>query len=115
MKVNSKGTNACITANILSDEEMRKIGFTDYAIENWYYCKTLYEDITFNVTIPKDGSDIEIITLDERFCQPYDYQYMLERGSANKYAIGCRDKVEAEMEYLKSAGVLSGHIKGEYI
>lgn len=115
MEVNSKGTNVNIKAHILSDKEMREIGFTDYATDRWYYHKELYRDITFNVTIPKDGSDIEIITLDENFCQPYDYQYMLENGSTNKYALGCRGKVEKEMEKLQNAGVLYGHEKGEYI
>lgn len=37
--LNSKGQNANIKANILSDEEMRSLGFTDYAKDRWYFCR----------------------------------------------------------------------------
>lgn len=115
MNLNSKGTNAAIKAHILSDEKMREIGFTDYMPKNWHYCKTIARDITFNLTIPKDGSDIEIITLDENFCQPYDYQYMLEKTPSFQFAFQVKERVEQIMSYLQSVGVLSGHEYGDYI
>lgn len=115
IKTNNNGTNIKIKAHILSDKEMKEIGFTDFAKDRWYYCKDLGKDISFNVTIPKDGGDIEIITLDENFCQPYDYQIILDHSPTHKLASMIRDKVEEQMDYLQSAGVLSGHNRGEYI
>lgn len=115
MNLNSNGTNAAIKAHILSDEKMREIGFTDHMPKNWYYCKTIARDITFNLTIPKDGSDIEIITLDENFCQPYDYQYMLEKNPQFPFALQVKERVEQIMSNLQSVGVLSGHEYGDYI
>lgn len=72
-------------------------------------------DISFNVSIPKDGSDIRIDVLDEDFCQPYDYQSMLHKNPTFEPALIVYEQVEEFMEYLQSKGALSGHIKGEYI
>lgn len=124
VKVNSHGTNSKIKAHILSDEEMKEIGFTNYYEPNWYFCKSIkfpketrYKgfDISFSVSIPKDGSDIRIDVLDEDFCQPYDYQSMLRKNPTFEPALIVYEQVEEWMEYLQSKGVLSGHVKGEYI
>lgn len=65
IKVNRNCVNAKIQAHILSEPEMRKIGFTDHAKDNWYFCrmlrfpkKKLYRDfdVSFSVTIPKTGT-----------------------------------------------------------
>lgn len=126
IECNSHGTNKKIKATILSDEEMREIGFTDCNPKSWYFCKSInfpkekrYENfnITFNVTIPKDGSDIAIDILDEHFCQPYDYQRMrtLCNNPQNEIALIVQIQVEEWMSYLQEKGVLTGHRYGEYI
>lgn len=124
VKINSNGVNAEIKAHILSDEGMKAIGFTNYYKPNWSFCRPIkfpqtkrYRgfDISFNVSIPKDGSDIRIDVLDEDFCQPYDYQHMLNKDPKFKPALITLKQVEEYMEYLQSKGVLSGHVKGEYI
>lgn len=115
IKLNSKGTNAAIKGHILPAAEMRAIGFTDHDGANWYFCRSVGKAITFNCTIPKDGGDVEIITLDELFCQPYDYQYILETSPRHKIANAVRDKVEDYMELLQHGGAISGHVKGAYI
>lgn len=120
IQVNSHGTNVAIKAHILPDDEMYAIGFTDRNPSKWYYCRMVPGlgkdiEISFNVTIPKDGSDIDIITLDEDFLQPYDYQSILERNPNLECALKVRDFVEEQMKYLQDAGVLSGHCRGEYI
>lgn len=120
VQVNSHGTNAAIKAHILPDYEMRAIGFTDRNPEHWYYYRMVPGldkgiEISFNVTIPKNGNDIEIATLDEDYCQYYDYQYILERNQNLECALKVRDFVEQEMEYLQRYGVLSGHKRGNYI
>lgn len=115
VEVNSHGTNKAIKAHILSDDKMREIGFTDCDEKNWYYYKNLSNEISFNVTIPKDGSDISIDVLDEDYLQPYDFQYILEKNPNHPFAVGIKVKVEGCMRYLQNKGVLSGHEYGEYI
>lgn len=124
VEVNSKGVNKKIMAHILSEEEMRKIGFTDFNKNYWYFCKLIkfpknkkYKDfeISFEVTIPKDGSDIEINALDENFLQPYDYQYMLNKSPNFEPCLIVKRQVEEWMKYLQDKGILSGHKYDEYI
>ena len=113
--LNSRGTNSKIKAHILSDEEMRKCHFTDHRPDYWYYWKKIKGSISMNITIPKDGSDIEIITLDDDFMQPYDYQAMLRDDPNFKYALQVKKQVEKIMKKMKENGILSGHEYGEYI
>ena len=127
VEVNSHGVNKLIKATILSDEKMRKIGFTDYNNKDWYFCRMIkfpktpayqrYKDteISFSVSIPKDGSDIRIDVLDEDFCQPYDYQFILDKHSDFEPCLIVKEQVEEWMKYLQDNGVLSGHVYGEYI
>lgn len=67
VKLNKNGVNAAIKAHILSDEQIREARFSNNRNEGWYYCKSLGNNITFNVFIPLDGSDISIDVLDENF------------------------------------------------
>lgn len=116
VKLNSNYVNAKIKAHILSDDKMREIGFTDRSKDAWYFCKGFDDiDISFNVTIPKNGDDIRIDVLDEAFLQPYDYQYILRVNPNHKVAKLIQERVEKHMKDLQDAGVLSGHQYGEYI
>ena len=103
IKVNRNCVNAKIQAHILSEPEMRKIGFTDHAKDNWYFCrmlrfpkKKLYRDfeISFSVTIPKNGDDIRIDVLDEAFLQPYDYQRILSDHPDHETALIVQEQVD---------------------
>ena len=123
-KTNSNGVNSLIKYNILSEEEMRDIGFTDYSKDTWFYERYVkfpkdkkYRniEISFSVSIPKDGGDLRIDVLDEDFLQPYDYQRMLEGDNPPAVAFIVDNFVEEQMEYLQEKDVLSGHLKGEYI
>lgn len=115
IEVNSKGTNKAIKANVLSDEMMREIGFTSYNPNTWYFYKDLGNEITFDVTIPKDGSDIEIATIDEEWGQYYDYQGILQRNLQFEFALNIKEKVEKWMTYLTEKGVIYGWNPGDYI
>ena len=124
VEVNSNCVNTKIKAHILSEKEMREIGFTDYSKNRWFFCRSItfpreprYKgfDISFSVSIPKDCSDISIDVLDEDFCQPYDYQRILSKNPNHPCASIVNEQVERWMEYLQEQGVLSGHVKGEYI
>lgn len=109
VEVNSHGVNAKIKAHILSDKEMREIGFTNHYEPSWYFCRPIkfpqtkrYRgfDISFSVSIPN-----RIDVLNEDFCQPYDYQYMLHKNPTFKPALIVYEQVE------EFKGVLSGHVK----
>ena len=116
--LNKNHNNAAISVTLLPEEEMRKLGFTDFMKDRWYYCKPVNKrgDISFNLTIPKDNPDgWKIDVLDEDFCQPYDYQYMLSQGSTNEVAKAVDENVEKEMQRLTDAGVISRHSYGDYI
>lgn len=127
VELNSHGVNAKIKAHIFDDAKMREFGFTDYAKDRWYFCREINFkdvkkkkglsniDISFSVTIPKDGSDIRIDILDEDFCQPYDYQYILKKHPEHKIANIVKEQVEYWMKKLQEEGVLEGHVRGEYI
>ena len=119
MKVRENGTNAAIQAHILSDERMRKLGFTDNKKDTWYFSRMLHPtkyDISFNVSINKDNpDDLCIDVLDEEFLQPYDYQRMLSNGSTNKVTLAVKDQVDNLMIYLVDNGVLSNWQVGDYV
>ena len=117
VKLNSHNTNAAIKAHILDDEHMREIGFRDHDSDIWYYWRFMPKpyDISFNVTIPKDGSDIKIEILDENFLQPYDFQYYLSKNPVNKFALDVKKFVYEQMEYLMKHSVLSNWKPGDYI
>ena len=133
VKANSRGVNTKIKAHILSDNEMRRIGFhgkyyegTDHEEDcpYWYFSRCIrfpkekqYRnlDFDFDVHIPKDGSDIRLDLLDMDFCQPYDYQRILSKNPNHPIATIVNEQVEEWMKYLQDNGVLSGHIEGEYI
>ena len=133
VKVNSHGVNAKIKAHILSEDNMRRIGFhgkyyegTDHEEDcsYWYFSRGIrfpkekqYRnlDFDFDVHIPKDGSDIRIDLLDMDFCQPYNYQRILSKNPNHPIATIVNEQVEKWMKYLQDNGVLSGHEYGEYI
>lgn len=125
VKVNKHGVNTKIKAVILSEEKMRKIGFTDYSPCTWYFSRMIqfpkekrYRnfEISFNVLINKNNEDdLRIDVLDDDFCQPYDYQSGLERSPDFEPYLIVKEQVEKWMEYLQNKSVLSGHASGEYI
>ena len=116
VQLNSHGINSKIKANILPNEQMRKIGFVDVYKKNWYFYKDITSfEISFSVSIPEDGSDIRIDILDEDFLQPYDYQHFLYNNPSHNIALQVKEKVEEWMKYLQDNGVLEGHKYGEYI
>lgn len=133
IEVNSHGVNKAIKYHILPDEKMKEIGFCKNYYEGtnhekyspyWYFVRGIKFpnekrwrniEIDFQVNIPKDGSDLNIMVIDMDFCQPYDYQYILKHKPENECAKIVRDEVERWMEYLQKNGVLSGHEYGAYI
>ena len=112
IQTNSHGVNKLIKYSILSDERMKDIGFhknyyegTDYEQYSpyWWFVKRIEFpkekrwkniEIEFEVNIPKDGSEINIMVLDMDFCQPFDYQYILSKNPENECANIVKEQVE---------------------
>lgn len=125
VKVNSNGTNVNIQFHELDEASMKCLGFRRIN-DRWVYSQTVQIskypnkkdryplEVSFNVSMPDDG-ELNIMVLDEDFCQPYDYQYMESHGTVNNYTKQTRAFVEEQMERLQNAGVLSGHNPGDYV
>lgn len=118
------GCNANIKVHIFDEDIMRKARFTDYREGYWYYCRDLRplsHGISFNLSTKKDDpTDWRIDILDEDFCQPYDYQWMIQREVDGENFDGdfhwrVNEQVEYEMEHLTRLGIISGWKKGDYI
>jgi hypothetical protein len=120
IETDENGLNARIQFHLLPAGKMAEFGFRDCG-DQWYLMRFVgpkYQDrydVSFNVSIPKDGSRGRIDVLDENFCQPYDYNLVLSRNPDNRYARTVRDDVERETAVLADAGIISGHEYGEYI
>jgi hypothetical protein len=115
MELDKNGLNTALNATVLPEVEMRKLGFTDHSAVAWYYCSRVGAGITFNVSIPKDGSRFRLDVLDEDFGQPYDYQEYLVRNPKQEFALGVKAEVESQMNFLSIAGVISGFTRDMYI
>lgn len=113
--LDANGLNAEISATVLEENRMRELGFTDHLDTTWYFSRMLGMDISFNVSIPKDGRRLRVDILDEDFGQPYDYQSILKKNPGFAFAEEVKAKVEALMEMLADAGVIQGFVKGMYL
>lgn len=87
--------------NILEEDKMRELGFTDHAKTRWYLCKRLKDKITFNMTISKKSLQGEIDVLDELCLQPYPYETMQNEASND-----VKKGVDEVIGNLKKAGVI---------
>lgn len=126
VKVNGLGTNEAIKFNC-DENLLRKNKFAFFRNSHseipshWSYISYFLDadiEISFNVTYyeePYKGANLEIVTIDEDFGQPYDYQSILEKNPKQVCALQVKDFVEEEMRKLKEAGIISGHSYGEYI
>lgn len=113
--LDANGLNANINAVILEDEKMRELGFTDHSEKNWYYTIRVGAGVSFNLSIPKDGSRLRIDVLDEDFGQPYDYQQFLKKNPEFPFGLRVKEAVERVMKDFTEAGVLTGWKPGDYI
>lgn len=116
VELNEFHCNTKLKGKILGTEEMKKLRFRENE-EKWYLFKPLKEGIELFVYIYKDNPTdrVDIQVIDEDFGQPYDYQSCLERNPSHSFALKIQDLVEKEISKLQEAGVISGHVFGEYI
>ncbi len=63
-----------------TDEQLLNYGFTNHHKPTLYYCKRVFFEkhsymdfeITLNVSIDKKTRKVDVVILDEAFCQPID-------------------------------------------
>ena len=115
VNLNAINQNKNIKAHILSDQMMREIGFTDYDSKNWYFFKSIADNITFNVSIKKKTGYIRIEVLDENIMQPYQYQELLRNCPHAEFALKVHEAVQEQMKYLMDKGIITGYRLGDYI
>lgn len=118
--LNKKHINANIKINILEEDKMRELGFTDYCKDTWYYVKTIFKDrgfeVTFNLSIKKDNpKNFSIEVLDEDWCQHYDYQKRLKESPNYKTGLKIHNNVQEIMKKLMDNGIIEGYTLGDYI
>ena len=115
IKLNKHGNNAAIKYHILTEDKMKKAGFRKTST-GWYFFKPLDKKnrISYHVSIPFSG-DGRIDILDDYFCQPYDYEYLLEENPGFRFAQIIKAGADYYIMLLQSRGILSGYICGEYI
>ena len=118
--LNKKHTNANIKINILEEDKMRELGFTDYCKDTWYYGDLVFKDgefvVTFNLSVKKNNpSNFTIDILDDNWCQPYDYQKMLLNNPYLKTGLKIHNKVQEIMKKLMDNGVIENYTLGDYI
>lgn len=113
--------NAIIKFHILDEKDMRNFGFTDKREGYWYKCIMLPEpvdNISFNIALNKtDSEDWRIDILDENFCQPYDYQFLISeyKNDDLKFAHVVKNIVDGIMKMYTTLGLISGWEEGDYI
>lgn len=117
--INKNGNNIKIRCHVLPDDDMRKFGFSDHRDGWWAYWRPIlrkFNNIQFMISINKtDPSDYKIDILDDNYGQPYDYQEMMLSMPDFQLPFEIDDGVELLMQELADAGIVSGHVKGEYI
>ncbi|AOL97857.1 hypothetical protein JDW21_20310 [Bacillus subtilis] len=103
--------------HILEDKQMRDIGFTDHVKSKWYFIKSIQPNITFNLTIHKKSLKGEIDVLDERYLQPYDYQYYMKACTRAEleFPYVTNDKVQEIMANFIEQGIITEYEMGSYI
>ena len=118
VELNVVHCNKKLQGHILSSREMKKAGFRELE-DRWFYSRMLDKkaDISFDVSIYKDNPTerVNIEVFDEDYGQHYDFQKYLNKNPHFEFALKIRNAVEMEMARLQELGIISGHIKGEYI
>lgn len=113
-----KVMNANIEACLLSDEEMKSLGFVEKTFhwelkEKVSFIPTMEEYIL--ITIGKKKESINIKVYDDFTNEIYDYQQQIYDDDFNEYAYRIHNNVQDIMMKLVEAGVIKGYEKNDYI
>lgn len=98
-------------------DSLLAFGFRKIKEDRWVYIRDLGCDICFTVTMRvSDLNDLKIDVIDDDFGQPYDYQlYIMNSEKPGRVVSIIYEKVEAELKKLQDAGIIQGHVRGNYV
>lgn len=120
-QVNEHRTNVLLKGHIKSDEEMKSYGFKriDHEMIDkpyWSYSTAVIpdSDIEFYIGIFDDGT-LRIDVLDDKFCQPYDYQRMMNDNPYYMFPRKVFWEVDKIMHRLQDDGFISEYHTGMYV
>ena len=120
-QVDENGLNTAIEGHVLDDQSMRAAGFIlatgfpDNRPDAWYYRARIDRDVSFHVIIPKDGSRLTIDVYSDLVLRHVDYQTILHHSPRHPYVRRISEAVERQMAKLAEAGIITGHVPGDYI
>ena len=120
IELNKYQTNKRIKGIVKSDDEMKSYGFRyidSVSRPYWVYFSMLHLElhIEFSIRLFPDSDDVQIDVLDDDFCQPYDYQAMMD---AHPYSVLPRKifhEVDRVMHDLQNSGFITGYSTGMYV
>lgn len=120
-ELNKFGNNVNLRFYLREPEIMRSLGFTESPSmsnpEVWHDWKFITEKdrTVYFLLISIDMAARGKIRVYNRYGQRYDWQKALRDNPSDKDALRVRDMVEDELDCLAAAGIISGHMRGEYI
>lgn len=87
---------------VLSDDEMRALGFTDNVETRWYFCRRVdsFGDTTLNISIDKASGLYKECVMNEDFGQPEPYGHMKP-----EFRDLIRDTIDVYISELNKAGL----------
>ena len=113
-EVDERGQNKNLRYHIVDKDIMESLGFRH--ISNvWMFCKCM-NNIGIYIRITDDCVGT-IDVLDDYFCQPYDFQYMIQKykDKAPKVAIEVQHKLYSILDSMKTFGILENWEWGDYV
>lgn len=98
-------------------DSLLSFGFRKINDDRFVYTRDLGCDICFYISINAlDLNDLKIDVIDDDFGQPYDYQlYIMDSEKPGRFVSAIYEKVEAELKNLQDAGIIQGHVRGNYV
>src|SRR5699024_528381 len=93
-------TDGVKTTPVLSDPEMRALGFTDHRQGHWYFVTRVNAHTTLNISINKKTGEYREDVLDEIYSQPAYYGRMKE-----PFRTEAHDSINAAVARLNEAGL----------
>lgn len=112
------GQNKNILFHIKDIDIMNVCGFRHLtSTKEWYFCESMGENISINITISDDNEKGKIDVLDDLFFQPYDFQEFIMRlkNNAPKKALYVQKELYQIMDSFKTFGIIEGWEWGDYI
>ena len=88
------------TTLLLSDSEMRLLGFTDHVPAHWYYSSRFDDRVSINFTISKETGEWTELVMNEDFGQP-EYYMNMKPEWREKYM----SAIDGKISVLRAAGL----------